>query len=85
MPPEQPQSPTATTSFGSGVDVMYPPEHASLAKEIDARGKLVLPGSADLHAERPGPDADQVVGQDRGQAAMRGGQDGHEAPLGHGS
>jgi DNA processing protein len=34
--------------LGSGVDVMYPPEHASLAKEIDGRGAVtseLVPGT----------------------------------------
>jgi DNA processing protein len=34
--------------LGSGVDVMYPPEHASLAKEIDVRGAVtseLVPGT----------------------------------------
>jgi DNA processing protein len=34
--------------LGSGVDVMYPPEHASLAREIDARGAVIselVPGT----------------------------------------
>src|SRR5882672_2821524 len=34
--------------LGSGVDVMYPPEHAALAKEIDVRGAVIselVPGT----------------------------------------
>jgi DNA processing protein len=34
--------------LGSGVDVMYPPEHAALAREIDARGAVIselVPGT----------------------------------------